>query len=333
MLEELLKHDKLGNKEELLFFLFDGIMLSDKQDVLSLQKYCASQIYSIGRSFNGILKLCEFVSFIVVDKVAVLSNKKVFDPDIFQKEHYFQQYHFYERLFNSLKRFGAIEYIFNEGNLKFSNKLNQYYVLENKFPYKFFPIRNLLLSIGFFHSESDLVNHMLIRKEFTDIFQESIIKELGIKRKIDKRITIEELKKVMDIKSEAGKHAELFVLQYEQNRLKEHPTLEKVIRVSDEFVNAGYDIESFTDCDSIVIDKFIEVKSYKEDISFYWSRNEVEKAKELRDKYFLYLVDRSKINEKDYEPKKFQNPYKKIFESEFWKKETENWKITLDQDV
>jgi hypothetical protein len=104
----------------------------------------------------------------------------------------------------------------------------------------------------------------------------------------------------------------------------------KVVRVSEYFTNAGYDIESFSDHDSIVIDKFIETKSYEGEISFYWSKNEVEKAKELGDKYFLYLVDRTRITHEGYEPIRIQNPFKKIFESEFWKNETENWKITFE---
>jgi len=44
-------------------------------------------------------------------------------------------------------------------------------------------------------------------------------------------------------------------------------------------VNAGYDIQSFNDNKSIIIDKFIEVKSYEGTPYFYWSKNEVEVAK------------------------------------------------------
>jgi len=70
------------------------------------------------------------------------------------------------------------------------------------------------------------------------------------------------------------------------------------------------------------IDRFIEVKSYDREVSFFWSRNEVEKAKELKGKYYLYLVDRSRIKENDYKPQQFQDPYKKVFENEIWRKQT-----------
>jgi len=141
------------------------------------------------------------------------------------------------------------------------------------------------------------------------------------------------LEKWLDQKNEAGKQSELFVLQYEQNRMNDHSSFEKIELISDVYVNAGYDIISFNDLDSFIIDRFIEVKSYREEISFYWSKNEVEKAKELATKYYIYLVDRSLMNKKDYVPKIIQDPYKKIFENEFWKKETENWKIILEQRV
>ena len=82
--------------------------------------------------------------------------------------------------------------------------------------------------------------------------------------------------------------------------------------------------------DSFINNRFIEVKSYNNEISFYWSKNELEKAKELKSKYFLYLVDRSLMNQDGYVPKVFQNPFKKIFENDLWRKEIESWKITIE---
>lgn len=67
MLEELLKHDKLGNREELLFFLFDGLSAVDEQSLANIRKYCTSSIFSISRSFNGILELLKFISFIKIN--------------------------------------------------------------------------------------------------------------------------------------------------------------------------------------------------------------------------------------------------------------------------
>ena len=99
--------------------------------------------------------------------------------------------------------------------------------------------------------------------------------------------------------------------------------------ISEEFVNAGYDIESFNASDSISIDRFIEVKSYDGEKSFFWSKNEIDKAKELKDRYFLYLVNRKQIGIPSYKPHIIQNPYSRVFENDLWEIEPVNWKITL----
>ena len=239
MLEELLKHDKLGNREELLFFLFDGLSPSNQQSLSNLQKYCISQHFSIARSFNGILKLCEFLSFIQVHDHTIGINKVFFDPSNYLRGDYFKQSHFFHSFIESLKQAKVIDQLFNQENLKFSNKLNRYYVLENKFPYKFFSIRNLFLSTGFFEREPNLANHLLIRQEFTDYFRKNIIKELLHTKKITRKVSLEELKKNLNNKEAAGILAEQFVLEHERKRLEGHPEIGKVVQISEYFANAG----------------------------------------------------------------------------------------------
>ncbi|MFP4486489.1 MAG: N-acetylmuramoyl-L-alanine amidase [Campylobacterales bacterium] len=55
----------------------------------------------------------------------------------------------------------------------------------------------------------------------------------------------------------------------------------------------------------------------------------LEYAKALGDKYFIYLVDRSKIGNKKYSPIIYQNPYKKIYNSDLWSKEADSWRLML----
>jgi len=54
------------------------------------------------------------------------------------------------------------------------------------------------------------------------------------------------------------------------------------------------------DNQSVLLDKFIEVKSYSGDPYFYWSRNEVKVAETEKNNYFLYLVNRDEMNDIDY---------------------------------
>ena len=68
------------------------------------------------------------------------------------------------------------------------------------------------------------------------------------------------------------------------------------------------------------------MKSYKgKKPYFHWSKNEVEKAQEIRDNYFLYLVNRDEIDSKNYSPLMIENPYLEVFNSLDWKKECEKW--------
>ncbi|RLD40178.1 MAG: hypothetical protein DRI86_15765, partial [Bacteroidetes bacterium] len=101
--------------------------------------------------------------------------------------------------------------------------------------------------------------------------------------------------------------------------------------ISSEFANAGYDIESFTGFNSIVPNRFIEVKSYTDNVIFYWSKNEVKTAKELGDDYFLYLIDRNKCHLNDYKPMIVKNPFNRVFSNDIWRIETDVWKISLEK--
>jgi len=331
MLDELLKHNKLGNKEELLFLLFNGLSTDGHYSVESIKKYCISNLFSISRNFEGLLSLCKFISFVQITDDKISLNNGHFKQTEYERTTYLEQFHFYLHLINALKNANALQDIFTPDNIKFSQQLSQYYIVESKFPYRFFPLRNILISTGFFYKHENWVNHLIIKREFTQDFKNYVIDEIFVQHKNKQKSSLSQLKKNQQAKEEAGRRAEEFALQYEHSRLQGHVTAGLIKLISDEYVNAGYDIQSFEGYDSIFIDRFIEVKSYANEVSFFWSKNEIETAKELKSKYFLYLIDRSRINEENYKPQQIQDPYKKIFESDIWNKETENWKITLEE--
>ena len=92
-----------------------------------------------------------------------------------------------------------------------------------------------------------------------------------------------------------GNLAEKEIIQYEKERLANLPFLTYTIEhISLEDAAAGYDIKSYED----VLDKhdkpilrYIEVKAVSPwKYKFYWTRNEIEKAKIYRRKYYLYLL-------------------------------------------
>ena len=105
------------------------------------------------------------------------------------------------------------------------------------------------------------------------------------------RVTYEDLKEKNQKNLSIGRKAEIIVCESERKRLKEagRPDLAKeVTRVSDN-PSLGYDIDSF-EIDGTRI--FIEVKAvrhFKKILSFYLSRNELEKSQSM-DNYYFYFV-------------------------------------------
>ena len=82
-------------------------------------------------------------------------------------------------------------------------------------------------------------------------------------------------------------------MKYEKKRLGVEGE-NKVKRISEIDVTAGYDIVSANSPNSTVANRFIEVKAVSEN-GFYWSKNEYDIAKLLAADYYLYLVDLSKM--------------------------------------
>jgi hypothetical protein len=123
-------------------------------------------------------------------------------------------------------------------------------------------------------------------------------------------LTLEELRAKHKAQEERGEIAENFILAEELKKFKKHPKVNEVKKISDTNVSAGYDIQSFQTLDSVEIDKFIEVKSFLGAKNFYWSINEINVASKINNNYFLYIVDSSRVREKDYSHFEISNPYK-----------------------
>ena len=92
----------------------------------------------------------------------------------------------------------------------------------------------------------------------------------------------------------------------------------RVKQISNDWANKGYDIDSFNgEGEDILPDRFIEVKGTSgKAFSIFWSENEISKAKQLGDEYWIYFVSEINLEDVDNEcpndPKCIQNPYDKI---------------------
>lgn len=333
MLDELLKHNKLGNKSELLFLLLNVLPLSKSQKMSDLRGYCTSNHYTIGQSLTGILKLLEFMRLISVSNGSILVDDDFFNL-IKNNTKHFELSDFTKTLLLTLRNEGAIVDFIIPDAVRLDADEDTIYIKENLIPFGFMGVRNLLISLGFFERKLLIGSNILaINKDFREFFLTEIINKIKEGSQKRRRKSLKKLKDKLARQELVGKEAELFVLNFERERLSRHPLINNVQRISEAYVNAGYDIESFNDKNSVFIDRFIEVKSCSENVVFYWSINEVEVAKELSDKYFLYLVDRSKMSLPGYVPKIFQNPFQSIFNNEFWKKQPQTWEFSLQEEI
>lgn len=125
----------------------------------------------------------------------------------------------------------------------------------------------------------------------------------------DEGMSPKQLENKLELQAIRGEQAEEFVLQLERLRLKNHPHLDAIKRISITNTSAGFDIQSFESNNSTCIDKYIEVKSYTGQPGFYWSINEINFAKKKGVSYCLIVVDSNKIHLDEYEPSEIRNPY------------------------
>lgn len=186
---------------------------------------------------------------------------------------------------------------------------------------KFSDIRNLLLELEFIFTSSENSTYVINFKYF-DLFVQQFSK---------KKISPETLKRKQEDNDSIGFNAEKAVIEFEVKRLVNISIKSNEIKhISQENVLAGYDIKSFEnylDNNSNKIERYIEVKAVSiTDCKFYWSKNEMEIAKVLGEKYFLYLLPVISNNLFDFKKLMIvNNPIKNIYSNSIdWKKEVES---------
>jgi len=145
-------------------------------------------------------------------------------------------------------------------------------------------IRNLFMELDFIEQDQTSGAYRINEKHL-DLFETYLIQN---------RLSPKELAFILKKKDDLGKAAELEVLRYEQERLEGHPELlAKIEHVALDDVMVGYDILSWEaeHQKGKAVPRYVEVKAVsKTNSGFYWSRNEVEKAKKLAGRYYLYLL-------------------------------------------
>ncbi|WP_226037482.1 DUF3883 domain-containing protein [Aquibacillus saliphilus] len=316
MLKELTKYNSFGRIDDYIL-LFDEVFSSEPIKVINIKKYCLNKNNYYRTPVDAILALLSDMKIIDMQGEEIFLNPLglSLQEDLVSKESIED--------FIRLLLVNYFDELIGIVNFTFDYKEETYFIRNSDIPFHFSGIRNLLINIGFLTYINN--NVLILEKKFITLVEEHF-------KKKKRQLSLEKLKEIQAKKEEMGEIAENFVLNYEKKRLGDCGFLDlnKVKKISDVDVTAGYDIVSYINNKSNHYDKFIEVKSFELHPYFYWSKNEIEVAKEKKDNYFLYLVDRKKITSRDYKPIIISNPYETVYKnSENWIKEVQSWRFDL----
>ena len=320
MLEDLRKYDNLGSPKTFLF-LFQNI-LEDKTVCWSenelnqvfLNKYIDKQFI-----FDGCVRLAIQINVLEIKEECIYLHPSI-EKNIENYEKFVNCFN--DFIFKSLKNDPIFIQIFKSENLSYDviNKAMQ--IRSSAFGTRYSNFKQLLINFNILqkHPESQF-NSFLINSTYKYLFDDTILHE--IRRN---EIGIEEFQKSMELKQKYGLEAEQFVLDFENKRLNKKKDINWI---AEYIVNAGYDIASYNSEEDTFLNRFIEVKSYKGDKPyFFWSRNELKESKIRKKQYWLYLINRNKMNDNDYHPIIINNPSEEILKNDDWIKSIENYKVS-----
>lgn len=199
------------------------------------------------------------------------------------------------------------EGIFDKDATGFDAEKGHLTIKRSAFPLAYAAVRNFLTMTGALDKEEN--GEICVAGNYESDWTEQL-------RNRRKKFTLEQLLEQQEEQSRRGLEAEEFVLGLEKKRLPE--LAQKIKRISDFDVAAGYDIVSYENNETEHYDRFIEVKCYMGSPHFFWSENESDVARIKADKYILCLVDYLRMGEPGYQPEFIRNPYETIFDSDEW---------------
>lgn len=312
MLDELKRLNYPGRKDDLVYFL-QHIIGNNSISLEDIRVLCSHAPAGYQLRADCLIAYCSYFGWLEQDEVISLHKDISYVLD------------------NSIK----LNRYMIESSLRilFSNKILTAAMFVYDIDRSRVLFRNELLSLSYANVRNVLVSQEFLiveRDEYRTIFKvnSDFEKELAqLCKNSSNSMTLEKLKSKLEADSITGAKAEAFVLEYEKRRIKNPILQNKIKQISEVDVCAGYDILSYENDESTIYDRFIEVKAVSRNLSFFWSRNEFEIAKLRGEKYYLYLVNLSRINDEDYAPVMIQDPAVSVMCSSDWCVESESYYI------
>lgn len=149
---------------------------------------------------------------------------------------------------------------------------------------------------------------------------------------VPRRISQEALENQLARRKKIGDMGEKIALEFERARLAAMGRRQEASNVkllSAEFVNAGYDMESFDLGEDGEIHRiYVEIKSSTgRKIDFHWSANELRQAEIHAENYWIYFVPNiDEQTESSDTPVRIQNPYRTVFCNSSFKTEPSQYR-------
>lgn len=320
MLEELRKYHSLGTQNyywEVLNLFYNQPNTDWTKD--SLEAHFRGRIIDDRDIFDGGLRLLELAGVVEVDITGVYHPTYFFKQRLYSLDHC--RGRVLESLLEAMKEDDATYSIFSPEFCTFDIVNNVIQVDKSAFNLQFANIRDVLLSLGFLIPHPNYPERsFVVNRHHKKLFDRHLTD--GIRKR---RVSPEQLKSIQAQQQENGLLGESFVYDFEGRRTGRIDEIEWIASYD---TAAGFDIMSFETSASVVHDRFIEVKAYSGAIPyFYWTKNEMQVAKDKGNQYYLYLVNLDEIRNPAYEPLIIQNPTTEILDSDNWEKTVDKYHI------
>lgn len=327
MLEELSQYENLGTPKFFceLFTQLKNTKQPWKTD--NVRGYFYNRIIDEQTIFDGCLPMAQAVGAVIIDDEGLIALNSALEASLVSEKYLAGK--LLEMILSTFRKDKTFHEIFCSGNVSNDPVYKLIQIESHAFRFRYSCFKKLLIDFELLYPHPDVnIRKLIVNPKYKKLFDSQVMPEIK-KRKIG----IGELEKSLEQKQIYGAEAEAHVLAYEQKRLASHSNFDQIERISEYDVGAGYDIVSFNELESTELDRLIEVKSFSDTPSFHWSRNEIDVARFKKDQYFIYLVDRDKMNEIGYTPTIIQNPYDTVLADDTgWNKRVDSYFIVKTGD-
>ena len=256
------------------FDLFENVSFKKLRALYELAKNNSRNISSIklnySRNYNC---LQENLNFLIDIKIFKIKKNIIFVDSQTNKD-------FKQSIFKKLSMNKNYASLIKNYIINFSQDSNSVYSFkpQNHYNRATSDLRNFLISTQIIKEDNN--RYILLDENIYTLFKKKI-------RSPDV------LKKILEQQEKFGLEAENVVFKYEKNKLKKLDKNLSPIHISQEDVDAGYDILSYEKHKDTFKKIFIEVKGIsRSDYRFYLSINESVVAEKYKESYYLYLIPR-----------------------------------------